>query len=267
MWSTISDVTIKAQYVEVFVNTESIGLYRFGENYTEELLGLNNSSRLYTGIDNTEITKFEQMPDKKPESKYWKEWEQLYPNPSYQLEWDEFYNLSEIIVNSGNTTFKSEISQQIDIDRLIDYYLFINLCYGYDNVGKNWIFYKENKNTKFEILLWDVDATWGRKHNGEELNSDILVSNHLFTRLLTEGPSNFKQRVKQRWDELRNNQFDETSLLNRFNKNFDELKSYDIIRVESEIWGISVNLDTEEEYIQNWIQNRIVFLDDYFNKL
>lgn len=267
IWNSLGNESIKAKYVEVFVNNESLGLYRMGENYTETLLDLNSNSVLYTSVENSGITKFEYLSTQEPNKGIWEHWEQIFPDPSVEIHWNDFYLMTKLITEGSDNEFISEIKNHIEFDNLIDYYLFINLCYGYDNVGKNWYFNKQYPEDKFTILPWDLDATWGRKHDGTVLDFNIAVTNSLFERLIQLNPFDFKLKVKNRWNSLRTQQYSATSILDCFERNYLELTNYEIIGTENSIWNTDVNLNLEKNYIESWVNNRLVFLDNYFNNL
>jgi len=84
---------------------------------------------------------------------------------------------------------------------------------------------------------------------------------------MQRNPNGFKEKLKTRWFQLRLNQFDETKLLNHFDSNFNELASYDTETIENQIWTPSINIQEEQLYINSWISNRLIFLDNYFNYL
>lgn len=267
IWNSLSNSSIKSKYVEVFLNNKSLGLYRFSENYTEELLQLENDASIYVGLDNSDYTKFKKLPKNEPKSAIWTDWRQYFPNPKTAIYWNDFYALNTLIVEGSNQQFINEIENHMDMDNLIDYYLFMNLCYGYDNVGKNWYFMKRSASEKFEILLWDMDATWGRNHKGQAISSELLISNSLFERLVSLNPNEFNQKIKTRWTQLRTNQFSRAVLIDKFDSNFKQVSQSEIIETENGIWNTSVNLDTEQLYINNWIIDRLLFLDDYYDAL
>lgn len=267
IWNSLGNSSIKSQYVELFLNNASLGLYRFSENYTEELLKLSSHSSLYVGNDNTNITKFNEFPEKQPKSRIWMDWEQEYPNPKDEIYWDDFYNFTKLVAEGDNNTFSNQIESHIDIDNLIDYYLFMSLCNGYDNVGKNWFFLKQNSNSKFKILVWDLDATWGRSHSSDIQGFNLQISNNLFSRLIELNPNNFKHKLKSRWLSLRANQFSEVNLISIFDNNFKQILSYNIMNYENSIWDTYVDIEQEQIYINSWIANRLSFLDNYFNQL
>ena len=258
-------IGIKSKYVEVFVNSKSMGLYAFNESYTPEYLNLSNGSVLYEGIDNSEETFFNRFSDDKPNSAIWEEWEQKYPNPEEKLIWDDFQELCKLVAEGSDEEFIHTISQQVNIDLLIDYYLFINLCQGYDNVGKNCFFLKRGPGAKFEIIPWDLDATWGRDAKSNLTKNHTQVSNNLFRRLINLNPNNYIERLTNRWVELRGNVFSESELLEVFDQNFTRIKNYQIIPFENQIWQQGLNLSAEQAYLHQWLHERLIFLDNYFS--
>lgn len=268
LWNSMSNqvdhIGIKSQFVEVFINHEPQGVYSFTENYTKELLDLNTQSVLFQGTDNSLFTSFNALPEKGPNSAKWADWEQEYPNPSQTLNWDDFESLSKLIVNGTNSEFENNIGQLIDLENIIDYYLFINLCGGIDNIGKNWFFFKRDNSSKFNIVPWDMDGTWGRNPFAEMTGYTDIISSNLFYRLQETNPENYKQRLKERWAELRSSEFSEVELVDLFTSNFDELNSYKIIHSENVIWNTNLELEFEKNYIHSWIVNRLSFLDQHF---
>lgn len=267
IWNSLSNTSIKSQFIELFLNQQSLGFYRLSENYTETLLAMNRGSSLYVGYDNSDITYFNVLPKGKPSSGSWKGWEQEFPNPSEKVYWDDFFRLSQLIVEGGNQQFKEEIGEIIDLDNVMDYYLFMSLCYGYDNVGKNWFFFKKNPKDKFEILLWDLDATWGRNSWSSPLKYNKQISNNLFDRLIELNPDGFRTKLKNRWSILRQNQFSEIQLFQKFDVNFEEIINYNKYSSSLQPSNTYSRIETEQIYLKAWITNRLLFLDNYFTEL
>jgi hypothetical protein len=267
MSSDSNKISIKSKFVEVFINSESLGLYNFNEIYTEQFLSLNAESVLYTGVSNSDITRFNELPNRQPNSRFWEEWEQKYPNPSQTISWYDFKKLNELVVSSSNNDFINQIEQHIDVDNVIDYFLFVNMINGYDNVAKNCFFLKRNQTKKFQISPWDLDATWGRYHDGGAVLDNAIVSNGLFNRFLETNAGNFKTKLKARWTSLRTSVFTYNNLTSMFDDNFTELINYNVISTENSIWGTNIDLLNEKNYIFNWINNRLVFLDNYYGNL
>jgi hypothetical protein len=267
LWASMGDAAdharIHSVFVEVFLNNKSIGLYCFNEDYSEKLLNLNHQSRLYKGIDNSEITFFKKLPKTAPISARWDDWEQKYPSPSMHIVWDEFKSFKTLVIEGTDNEFNQSIESVIDLNNVIDYYLFVNLIGGMDNVGKNWHFLKRSSSEKFIIVPWDLDATWGRNASGIPVNY-YQLTNRLFERLRELNPEHYNQRLVNRWNELRLNQFSETNLSALFSANFTELNNYQVIDVENRLWNQSLNIAQEEIFINDWFLDRLAYLDLVF---
>ena len=114
------------------------------------------------------------------------------------------------------------------------------------------------------IVPWDLDATWGRNALGNTTQIDHKNTNRLFKRLQQLNPQGYNQRLVQRWNELRLNQFSESNLLDLFSADFEKLNHYQIIETENTLWQQSLNITQEEEYIKAWIIQRLAYLDSVF---
>lgn len=268
LWASMGEKddhpNIRSVFVEVFLNNASIGLYCLNENYSEELLNLGQQAVFYKGLDNSDVTFFHQLPEKDPVAARWAEWEQKFPDPSRHIVWDDFQSLSTLIVNGSDPAFTESIGSLIDLDNVIDYYLFVNLCGGVDNLGKNWHFLKKTPAGKFVIVPWDLDATWGRNAVGGTHPSSGKITNRLFDRLEELNPENYNQRLRQRWSELRSDQFSETHLFGLFSDNFSALEHYRVLETENGLWHQSLSTEQEQTYIRSWIVNRLLYLDEQF---
>ena len=55
--------------------------------------------------------------------------------------------------------------------------------------------------------------------------------------------------------------------MNLFETNFNQLQKSNILDVENTKWGLHTNLTEEQAYINSWINNRINFLDTYYQEL
>ena len=250
LWMSMGEfsdhVGIESQFVEVFVNNETLGLYSFNEDFNNLLLDLNAESVMYRGIDNSDATYFNNYPEKEPKSALWENWEQLYPDPSNEIKWSEFREMTALITLGSDEEFKAKIGDMLDLENVIDYYLFITLIAGYDNIGKNWHFLKRSPAEKFIIVPWDLDATWGRTAFGETFTPLANNTNGLFERLQELNPEGFNENLSNRWNELRLNQFSNTNLLTLFEENFNELMNYQMIELENDKWNLGLDIIKEK---------------------
>ena len=258
---------IESKFVEVYFNYESYGLYAFNENFNLETLDLNGNSVLYAGKDIQPDTKFIKLPKQEPKTSFWGSWEQKFPDPKERIDWHSLHDFSKLVIEGSDADFEANIDTHADMDLLVDYYLFVNLIFAYDNLGKNYLFLKEDANQKLEVIPWDLDATLGRDHNGVTTPTDVIVSNNLFDRLIHVNPNNYKQQLKTRWLDLRQDEYAYASLSALIDAKTSVLKASDIIAVDNAVWDRNTDILQEEAYVLNWLQNRLIFLDDYFANL
>ena len=120
---------------------------------------------------------------------------------------------------------------------------------------------------KFKILLWDLDATWGRTSQGYTRSYNKTNENNLFSRLLELNTNDFRNKVKNRWELLRSNQFSEATIKALFESNLNQLANYNAEELENTKWNSNFNIQAEKQYINSWISNRLIFLDNYFSNL
>lgn len=253
-------------YVEVFVNGKSLGLFCLHQKYNEQSLSLAAEARMYKGIDNSPISKFQEFPEKHPRAAIWNEWEQVIPDPGRSIDWKPFLQLSKLIVEADDETFRKEIGQQLDLDLAIDYYLMVSVMAGFDNFGKNWFFLKRSEQAAFEILAWDMDRTWGiiKEDYGDSIKR--LAANGLYNRLIDLNPDQFNQRLRERYWLLRQDVFTIENLRSHFSKNIKEIQRYQIMETENDLWQQHIDLEKEYEHLHDWIGEKIEHLDEYFQQ-
>lgn len=272
IWRSLNITTnkhraIKGELVELFINHESRGIYCLSEKFTPTQLQTTTSSVLYKGMRNMATTQFRAVPHAPANKSYWGDWLQEIPDSGVEVKWDALEQLLHLTVHAQDMVFIDKIDQHLDLDIAIDYYLFINLINGYDNMGENWFFYQENKLGKLLIIPWDMDATWGRSHESEAIPPTWIITNALFERLIELNPKGFKQKLKQRWSYLRSNIFALSRLNSFFDKNLNALQFSNVTEVENRRWNSGLNLSEERIYINQWIQDRLLFLDSHIVNL
>lgn len=261
---------IEGEFVELFINNEHQGLYCLNENINSEKLELNNDDDavLYKATEwGGGATLFDIYADDAPVNYYWDGWEQKYPDPKTKINWSPLKELRQTIVDGTDTEFKSNIASLIDIDNLVDYYIFLNLVSAGDNRGKNTFLVKKDKQSKFYYIPWDIDGSWGLLWNGTRVGYTSILSNNLFDRLIATDADNFKNKLKLRWNALRSDLYSNSKLKDLFTANFNLINQSDIIEIENRKWGSNIDLSSDQVYLNGWIDNRVIFLDNYFKNL
>jgi spore coat protein H len=260
---------IEGEFVELYMNNQFHGLYCFSENINAESLGLQSSgAALYKAIEwEKGATRFEVYSGNQPTSYYWDGWEQKFPDPRLGLYWYPLQELRQVVVNENGEVFSSKIDSLIDMDNFLDYYIFLNLVSAKDNTGKNTFLVKEGMNEKISVIPWDIDGSWGLLWDGSHIDYSSVLSNRLYNRLKTLNVHQFNAKLKQRWLDLRGNIFSDHALQNIFIEAFHFIGASDVIERENSRWGCNINIQAEQEFLIQWLTNRVAFLDDYFENL
>lgn len=262
-----------AEHVEVFMDQRYHGLHNFTERLDRKLLQLKSSEPdeveglLYKAFWWGPIVAFLNYYPADPLSETWDGWEQKYPDAEDFISWAALDSLSNFVVNSNDQNFNTHIHEWLHIPNVIDYFILINLIRGDDNVAKNIYAVRYKKGEPFFFVPWDMDATWGRDYLGNPLDAEIILTNGLFDRLLENNPNNYRLQLKQRWFSLRNGLLNNPEIKAYFNKHFIQFENSGAFERETDRWGFEYDLTTEKDYLENWIDERLVFLDEYFESL
>jgi hypothetical protein len=272
LWSRFTGdrhYAIHPKFVELFINNEHQGLYCLSEQMNAEHLDMNNPEALiyFAKVWADGATQFQTLEGVPTDYYYWDGWEQKYPDPKEKINWEPLYNLRELVVRGNEVEFVSGIGNLIDIDSFIDYYILINLLSAVDNTGKNMILARWNNDEKLSVIPWDLEASWGILWDAERIFYTGIVSNHLYDRLLDINPANYRNNLKNRWFYLRETVIIPSLIQNLFHINYIDLSKSGIINIENEIWGLSICLESEQVYIDDWTVQRIEYLDIYFSEL
>ena len=272
LWNKFDGINhhgIDSEFVELYINNEHQGLYCLNEKINPELLNLNNpNSVLYKAIAWEDgATRFETYSDNSPINYYWDGWRQIYPDPAIEINWSPLNQLRHLVVDGNNEIFTEQIESLIDLNNFIDYYIFVNLVSATDNTGKNTFLVKENINDKLFVIPWDLEGSWGLFWDGTHLSYTSILSNTLYDRLLETNTGDFKNRLKQRWSTLRENVLSDTALNQMYLDQFMLINTSEIIDIENRKWGSNIDLNSEKQYLIDWLENRVIFLDNYFDNL
>ncbi len=264
---------IESKFVEVFKNNTYIGLHTLLEPIDRKLLMLKKSDQQQVYGELFKASAYEGGPSfsKAPPFKnifpHWAGFQMRYPVIDYNSHWDDLHTFVNLVVNGTDNDFISTIEKWVAIENIIDYYLFINLIRATDNLGKNYYLGKYDKGYPYFFIVWDLDGVMGINPEGKRAprTKDIL-SNGLFDRLLKLNPNRYKEKLKSRWLNLRETDFNDTNLLNQVDKLYTKFKNEKIYEREAMLWQ---NESNQEQYIylKEWIKDRTHFLDSYFNEL
>ena len=267
------------RFVEVYVNGDYQGIYCLSEKIdrkqlklkkftTNEMRGALYKTVKYANLHSLDEAFYHFSND----SVSWQGIEFQYPDMSEQgpCDWTPLVNLIRYLNFSDSVEINRSFTNRIDVPLWVDYFLFVDLIMGDDNISKNQYlyFYDTSMPSKLCIAPWDLDATIGRDWLGNEndANREMNLSNWVNYHLSYVYTPTFTA-YKDRYFELRDNLFHPDSLKSRFSHYFIHL--HDVLLKEQERWsgvdGIDLDFDNEHEYIKTWIDKRIEFLDHQYS--
>ncbi|MFT5185051.1 MAG: spore coat protein H [Flavobacteriales bacterium] len=272
LWKSMGGVDhfgIEGRVVELYMNNDHQGVYSLNENINTEWLSHSSvPDVLYKAVEwESGATRFETYVDNPSSSAYWDGWEQKHPDPQMEINWEPLNSLRRHVVNETDEVFVENISSKIELDLFVDYYLFLNLVSAADNTGKNTFLYRESGEEKFNLIPWDLDGSWGLDWDGAHVGFTTILSNHLFDRLLETNAGDFRNKVKLRWSALRSDVFSNAGLENLFTHNFNLVGASGVIQIENDSWGSAIDIEQEQDYLFEWLEGRLPFLDAYFESL
>ena len=209
-------LTQRGVLVEVFFNNNYLGIYSFNEQIDRKQLGLKKSGGiLYKSEDWTEETTLQGISIEPDNSLSWGGYELKYPEDLNVLHWEPLYEFIHFVAYSNDTLFNDSINSFIDIENVIDYFIFINLVQGNDNTGKNMYICRYDENHPLFFIPWDLDRTFG-------WYDKTILANRLFMRLYDLYSISFKLKVKDRWSELNQNNLQQ-NIMNYFEGNINKI--------------------------------------------
>lgn len=279
---------VRGKVVEVYLNDEYRGIYCFTECMDRKQLKLqkfNKDGTIHgtlwksTGFGSSLMNT---LPDSYDNSQPMMDvFEAKYPelDDLPQTDYSTLWNAINFVINADDNNFINHVNEYFDLPVVLDYYLFINILGAIDNTGKNmyWAVYDKLIDKKITPAVWDLDLTVGcstlGQYNEEFLSPEypLLDPFYLVTRLKQTDYHYFNQKVSERYKELRKTYFNPNNLFSRYESYYNILKQSNAALREqnkwsgdSDVYGYEINFEKELEYIKNWINRRISFLDKQF---
>ncbi len=263
-------IGIARKYCDLFLNGKYRGLYYLGEKIDRKQLGLKKYKtqmegelyKSYKYANGTTYTKVDSFDNK---SLRWSGYEPKYPKGISKVNWTNLHGFIGFIVNSTPFDFNKQVSSKLDLENMMDYYIFRNLSNS--NIsGKNLYTGKYSKSSLYFFLPWDIDGSFGNNWGRERKNITDNMSNPLFDRLLNF--PDFRSGVKERWSELRKNKLNTLHLVKLFKDNYEYLDQNGAYTREALVPSeIKYHSNTDINYLESWIKRRVDFLDSYFENL
>jgi hypothetical protein len=270
----------RMKYAELFLNDEYKGIYCVSEPVDRKQLKLKKydeqkgiRGELYKG-QGWGATIFSTCPSYSNNSFLWVNqngsgYDCKYPNEVYP-NWKPLYDFVYFVIYSSDTDFYNQYPSYFNVNNAIDYFIFLNLAAAWDNTGNNLFVARYNTNEPYFYVPWDYDGSFGNYWDGTKYaKTDTILINGFYKRLLKDNSENgFMHRLKNKWQELRNDWLTVSILMASFNENYDYLLQNGVYEREELIWKDKDNYHFDSqymEYMQDWIIERLKFLDSKFD--
>lgn len=280
----------QGRFVEVFVNGSYNGLYCLTDKINRKKLNLKKTQTgkdgatthrglLYKGRDWSSATMLLNYSDyASTRTLKWEGWEQKYPDDSPQMAfWQPMKTFIATFCSERDSpfeVFEKALDELCYLDNVIDYIILIHAFNIEDNQMKNTYFSIQDiqKNNRMLITPWDMDASFGRSWNGNDrtdapdagaFGGRLYRQSGFFYRLLESDPAHFRQRLHDRWNELRMGVLDDEAVARRLQDYASLLNLSGAWKREKQRWPETIG-DLQEEMdfcTRFYTRNATVFED------
>lgn len=257
-------------YVELFENGHYRGIYFLCQEVNRSLLDIeayddNQRGELYKGKQAEDAVIFESVPEYSDTSRYWAGYKMKYPLEEQLTDWQNLFGFTDFVLNSTDTGFDT-IWNTFDYQNYLDYFIFLNMTRTADNTGKNIFLAKYDSGTPYFYVPWQLNGSFGTIWDGTILNiTDDILTNGFMDRVIDTDVLNYTADVEARWAELRTGPLHSDSLEQGFAEAHQLLLANNIYEREALVFPNYPFATPDFDYLMDWIADRIVFLDIYFN--
>ena len=259
-------------FVELFINGAYKGLYNLSEQVDRKLLKIKKFTtetrgELYKGVTWGGGTTFSSLPDYDNNSRLWGGYDFKYPKVTdIATDWTNIYNLIDFAINSSNNELSENMWSYFQQENYIDYFIFLNFLRASDNTGKNIFLTKYKQGEPYFLVPWDLDGVLGTNWQGHQDPVTIYPTRNVFNnRVIDLNIDNYATVIENRWVDLRENILNTEHWQNKIEAQYQFFTTNKIYERESIVFP---NYDFDDEdlaYMQNWLNGRLAFLDEYFD--
>lgn len=271
-----NDEGIYIEYVELFKDGQYMGIYGLSERIDRKELALNSKDILY---------KWWQIGPPGPDDFYSELTDEMnpsfvikYPAKYSQQEWEPLREWASLFFGGDFSDFDAGIAL-LNMENAIDYTLFIMLSGADDNIQKNtylWADYQQDGSYQFIKIPWDLNMTWGNSYvddyachfnRYQQENSESTWSwVPDIEQLYLYAPEVIGKYIWRRWQELRADIITKENLIEIVDMQYRYLRSSGAYSRNAWRWPVEGDY-WSDEYIYEYIDKRIDFLDNYIGQM
>ncbi|MFT8710531.1 MAG: CotH kinase family protein [Sporolactobacillus sp.] len=250
--------------IEVSINNQDSGLYTLNLAKSGDLWAMNDSDPNQAAVQGAfwdDATYFSTDTALLDGS----DWSVEFPDTASDAIKTSFNNMLAFVNDSSDEDFKQNISQYLDLDSVIDYYLFVNLTNATDNTGKNMMMLTYD-GQHWLTSAYDLDTTWDLQWDGQSLQTGgntFTTTNKLLNRIQQLYPD----QIKARWAELEADSIvDESAIDNRFYSFMNNIGQGNYLNNFSINSGIPSQSLTNLVQIESAVHSQIELCDSKFEE-
>lgn len=258
-------------YVELFLDGEYQGLYGLQEYFNERV---SDYSEQFESI--YKVLTWVLPMGENPQKKLWGGVELDYSNLSENEKWIQFENLNDVLNIEEKDQFNIRMMDLIDMENIIDYYLFTELIMARDNLWKN--MFLSFTEEQMIITPWDLDISFGSRWTGQEpyfvsasdegLYTPLYISEdrYMIDKLMYYDTGSFQKKAAERYFYYRENAFKKDQLMKRLEDYTHLLEVGGAKERDYDRWPTSAYIENDV-IMMNFIETRLSYLDNYFKNL
>ena len=276
----------RGQMVEVMLNGEYRGIYNMCEPIDRKQMKAKKydevnreyHGQLWTGYKWTRTVCMSD-PSPVPVHNYiWDGFEVTYPDwkDIHRANWT---TLSDAVFFAGRADWdkrllSDSIQDYFDIPVMQDYFIFIVALQALDNESKNiyYVCHDRTENRQLTMVPWDLDVFKPSSNYPNMVKPDRPLDwiTHLPMYDLFFSVKTYHNEVLERYHELRKTWLDTENLVKRYRDAITELQECGAASREEARWSgdtdlarKELNLGNEMDYVENWIRQRMEYLDEF----
>ena len=263
------NIAPRSAYAEVFENGEYEGLYVVMERMDATRLKLDKKDSAAFVFKEPPLLS-EETGNHDRDSLYRES--QEFPNIRKGDRSQALRKLEKLIFEGDDDTFQRDIFSFLDMENLIDWQLLLLFSNNSDGQHKNYFIYQRDQFSPMRIALWDCDHSFGRDGDNELNMLDRVINKRrmlLFQRLEDTNPDNYRQKIRERWFELRRSVFTEAHIFEMIDSMDRQIRA--IIPKNAEKWPVDSKwyfddntYEQEVNLMKEFIPRRFEQLDHEF---
>lgn len=179
-----------------------------------------------------------------------------------------------MLCEADDREFEEEAPRLLDMDNMADIWLYLQMLYGEDNIYKNMFFaFKKEPGTggyRLYLVPWDTDLSWGNVYvdDKKELYATFAPDRSreylewpLADRILSLNAGGFRELVKERFSELRENVLSGEEMEKLLEECIHQVQDSGAFARDAARWPDSRH-DGNYEGMREFMKNRMDFLNE-----